>query len=52
MGAMSDLHLLAGEVRDELKSGAGSVDEAVDAVARHATYDPDDIEWAYRERFE
>lgn len=49
MGVMSDLALLADEVRDNVQTDM-DVDEAVDAVAQHSAYDAEKIEWAYYEK--
>lgn len=50
MGAMSDLDIMADEVRDNVQSGL-DIEEAIDAVARHSVKSRDDIEWAYREKY-
>lgn len=50
MGVMSDLDILADNVRDAVQNSSRSVSQAIDDVAAESTYDKDDIRWAFKEK--
>jgi len=51
MSMMSDLSLLAENVREEVVSGS-TVENAVDHVSNNSAHDREDIEWAYSSKYE
>lgn len=52
MSAMSDLHLLAENIKKRIEEDGLSLYDAVQAVSADTSYEQEDVIWAYKQRYE